>query len=107
MFIILVPSRVARFSWDNMTNRVTNKPTDHKITKGRQMIPNGHKICIPTFPYPGPSKIYTNWDFWYENIPPGNPGLIPGSYGRVFVTLVTAVESVFSLHDESKFEASQ
>jgi hypothetical protein len=20
-----------------------------------------------------PSNIYPNWDFWFENIPPGNP----------------------------------
>jgi hypothetical protein len=24
----------------------------------------------------GPPKIYLNWDFWFENIPSGNPGLI-------------------------------
>jgi hypothetical protein len=21
-----------------------------------------------------PSKIYPNWDFWFENVPSGNPG---------------------------------
>jgi hypothetical protein len=24
---------------------------------------------------PSPSKIYPNWDFWFENKPSGNPGL--------------------------------
>jgi hypothetical protein len=29
---------------------------------------------IPTFSIASPSKIYPNWDFWFENKPPGNPG---------------------------------
>jgi hypothetical protein len=29
---------------------------------------------IPIFSIPRPSKIYLKWDFWYENIPPGNTG---------------------------------
>jgi hypothetical protein len=28
---------------------------------------------IPTFSNPRSSKIYPNWDFWFENIPSGNP----------------------------------
>jgi hypothetical protein len=28
---------------------------------------------IPTNSITRPSKIYPNWDFWYENIPSGNP----------------------------------
>jgi hypothetical protein len=28
---------------------------------------------IPTFPLTRPSNIYPNWDFWFENIPSGNP----------------------------------
>jgi hypothetical protein len=30
-------------------------------------------IKIPAFSIVGPSKIYPNWDFWFENIPFGNP----------------------------------
>jgi hypothetical protein len=30
---------------------------------------------IPAFSIPRPSKIYPNWDFWYENIPSGNPNI--------------------------------
>jgi hypothetical protein len=30
-------------------------------------------LNIPTFAFPRFSKIYPNWDFWYENIPSGNP----------------------------------
>jgi hypothetical protein len=26
-----------------------------------------------TFSISRPSKKYPNWDFWFENIPPGNP----------------------------------
>jgi hypothetical protein len=29
---------------------------------------------VPTFAIPRPSKIYPNSDFWFENIPSGNPG---------------------------------
>jgi hypothetical protein len=29
---------------------------------------------MPTFSIPRPSKIYPNRDFWFENIPSGNPG---------------------------------
>jgi hypothetical protein len=43
-----------------------NKPIDYKIY---QMT-----INIPEFSLPMHSKIYPNWDFWYENIPSGNPG---------------------------------
>jgi hypothetical protein len=27
---------------------------------------------IPTFSIPSSSKIFSKWDFWYENIPSGN-----------------------------------
>jgi hypothetical protein len=28
---------------------------------------------IPTSSIVRPSKIYPNWNFWFENIPSGNP----------------------------------
>jgi hypothetical protein len=31
------------------------------------------KMFIPTFSISRPSKIFQNWDFWYEKIPSGNP----------------------------------
>jgi hypothetical protein len=52
-----------------------------------QNVPNGHKIPqisvqysnwplnILTFSNLRHSKIYPNWDFWFENKPSGNPGL--------------------------------
>jgi hypothetical protein len=63
-----------------------------KCNKGTQTVPNGHKISqmplgiktqitikyINFFPiYVRPSKIYPNWDFGFENKPPGNPALVP------------------------------
>jgi hypothetical protein len=44
-----------------------------KYVKG-QKYPNDKNIT--TFSIPKPSKIFPNWDFWYENIPSGNPGYI-------------------------------
>jgi hypothetical protein len=50
-----------------------------KYTKWPQNIPNGRKIyqmAIKYAPYSiiaRPSKIYPNWEFWFETIPPGNP----------------------------------
>jgi hypothetical protein len=43
-------------------------------------LPNGHKIYPITLKYTSlsilrPSKIYQNWDFWFENKPSGNPAL--------------------------------
>jgi hypothetical protein len=31
-------------------------------------------LDIPTFFIPRHAKIYPNLDFWFENIPSGNPG---------------------------------
>jgi hypothetical protein len=31
---------------------------------------------ILTFSIPRPSKIYPNWDLWFEKKPPGNPALV-------------------------------
>jgi hypothetical protein len=50
-----------------------------KYTKWPQNISNCFKIDqtvknMPTFSIARPSKIYPNWDFWFESKPPGNPG---------------------------------
>jgi hypothetical protein len=57
-----------------------NKPKKRKIyqvTNKFQKWPynlrNGHYICFLTFSISRPSKIYPNWDFWFENIPSDNP----------------------------------
>jgi hypothetical protein len=50
-------------------------------------LPNAHKMYpvvvqyskwseyITTFSIPRSSKIYPNWDFWFEKKPSGNPAL--------------------------------
>jgi hypothetical protein len=37
----------------------------------------------PTFSIPRPSKIYPNWNYWFETIPSGNPALSIFSIYRV------------------------
>jgi hypothetical protein len=37
-------------------------------------------LNIPTFCIPRPSKIYPNWDFWLENTPSGNLGVVCASF---------------------------
>jgi hypothetical protein len=63
-----------------------NVPKRGKIYQIVNKLPNGHNhhqmLIIyskwpqntPTFSIPRPSKIYPNWDFWFEKIPSGNPG---------------------------------
>jgi hypothetical protein len=43
-----------------------------KCNKRSQNIPNGHRKYKRFF-ISRPSKIYPNLDFWFENIPSGNP----------------------------------
>jgi hypothetical protein len=58
-----------------------NIPNDHKrYQKAIKYILFCRKvdkmaIKIPTSSFARPSKIYPNWDFWFENIPSGNTGL--------------------------------
>jgi hypothetical protein len=47
---------------------------DKKYLKSPKNIPNGHKN-MQTISNLSPTKIYPNWDFWFENKPPGNPDL--------------------------------
>jgi hypothetical protein len=66
------------FSWSKKTKT-------GKFTKWPQTITNGHKLYqmatkytkwpynVPTPSMARPSKIYPNSDFWFENIPSGNP----------------------------------
>jgi hypothetical protein len=68
------------FSWHNI-------PKQGKIYQVTTTLQNGQRIFqmavkyskwpynIPTFPILRPSKICPNLDFWFENIPFGNPGL--------------------------------
>jgi hypothetical protein len=49
-----------------------NFPNSHESIPKGPNIPNG-KIPVLTFSHLRPSKIYPNWDFWFENKPSGNP----------------------------------
>jgi hypothetical protein len=47
--------------------------------KRSHKIPNGHNIYTPTSFIAIPSKIYPNWNFWFENKPSGNPASLSPS----------------------------
>jgi hypothetical protein len=40
---------------------------------------------VPTFTIQRPSKIYTNWDFWFENKPSGKPGWRAGKSDQIMI----------------------
>jgi hypothetical protein len=77
-FRFVHPNRVARFYWNNIPKREKIYQVTIKYTKWSQNIPSGRKIDQIAIKYTNiflatPSKIYPNWDFWLENMPPGNP----------------------------------
>jgi hypothetical protein len=41
------------------------------------------------FGTPWPSKLHQNWDFWYENVPSGNPASISKFIASPFLSLKT------------------
>jgi hypothetical protein len=55
---------------DQMTTKYTkwpqNIPNGHKIYQTDVKRPNGHNIQIPIFSTAKLSKIYPNWNFWFE-----------------------------------------
>jgi hypothetical protein len=63
----------------------TTYQNGERCTKGPQSIPNGnatYQIVVKyskwpqnILSFPRHSKIYPNIDFWFENIPSGNPDL--------------------------------
>jgi hypothetical protein len=74
------------------------------IPKQPQNIPNGHKIYAIAVKYVDQvdieftniffiarqSKISPNWDFWFENIPSGNPGA-SHEFGQIFIRILTSL----------------
>jgi hypothetical protein len=64
------------FSWSKIPTRGKIYQITTNYTKWPKNRPNGHKIPIPNFSIAIPSKIYPNWDFWFENKPSGNTGLM-------------------------------
>jgi hypothetical protein len=71
-------------------------------TKWQLIIPNGHKI-YKLFFILRPSKIYPNWDFWFENKPSGNPAQISFGATDLFLTsfLPAELKSSVSATDDS------
>jgi hypothetical protein len=58
--------------------QITTKDTKMSIkyTEYPLKRPNVHKIYLPYIFHSKPSKIYPNLDFWFENIPSGNPAAV-------------------------------
>jgi hypothetical protein len=51
----------------------TNWPNGHKLYQ--MAIKYSNRPYNITFSVSRSSKIYPNWDFWFENKPSGNPDL--------------------------------
>jgi hypothetical protein len=65
--------RVARFFSIKYTKTGKINQLITKLPNGRNMyVPNGYKIYQHSIPCG--SKIYPNCEFWFENMPSGNPG---------------------------------
>jgi hypothetical protein len=67
------------FSWHNIPKLGEIHQISTKYPKGKTMyemaeIYSKWSKNAPAFSVPRPSKIYPNWDFWFEDIPSGNPG---------------------------------
>jgi hypothetical protein len=67
------------FSWCNIPKRGKNMPNSHKkyqmsttYTKWPENKPTGQKN-IPASSIASLSNIYPNYDFWFGNMPSGNP----------------------------------
>jgi hypothetical protein len=55
--------------------KCTKLPEDDPMAMTYSPWAKKHFQKFPKFSIPSPSKMYPNWDFWFENIPSGNPGL--------------------------------
>jgi hypothetical protein len=56
----------------NVPKREKMYQNGEKCTKTGENIPNDHMYNMPSS-IARPSKVYTNWDFWFEKKPSGNP----------------------------------
>jgi hypothetical protein len=63
-----------------------------KYTKITTTLPNGHKVYqmavkysklvnVLTYSSLWPSRNYPNWNFWFKNIPSGNPVIMDNNHG--------------------------
>jgi hypothetical protein len=71
-----------------------------KYTEWIQNIQNRRKIDQMVIKYTKTrhSKIYPNWDFWFENIPSGNPAE-PQKDDEMFCQISAVNVSIASLAD--------
>jgi hypothetical protein len=65
-------------SWHNIPKRGKIYQISTKLLNDLKIYPTGiiyskWALNTPKFSIVRPSKIYPNWDFWFENIPSGNP----------------------------------
>jgi hypothetical protein len=71
-------SRLPDYSWYNIPKREKLYQMTAKNAKWPQNIPKGSKTFRMTIKHtsilkPRPSKKYPKWNFWYQNVPSGNP----------------------------------
>jgi hypothetical protein len=59
-----------------------------QYTKLPRNTSNGD-INIPTSSSARPSKIFPNWDFWFENMPSGNPDFSTQEEVLVMILVLT------------------
>jgi hypothetical protein len=70
-----MPIRVARFFFGQIYQMAAKTiPNVHKIYQTAVKCSNGPYVNYAyQFSIPGTSKKYSNCEFWYGNIPSGNP----------------------------------
>jgi hypothetical protein len=66
---------------DDFVKKKTFWPKLFSINLGTRHITNGLNGNLPTSFNARHSKIYPNWNFWFENIPSGNPAFNPAKHG--------------------------
>jgi hypothetical protein len=85
------------FSWRNIPKRGKLYQNTTKYTKGQQTIPNDYKIYQKFLILGLPKKIFF-FNFWFENIPFGNPPLEMSYQANIFSLINHLGQSKQSLH---------
>jgi hypothetical protein len=71
------------FSWYKTGKNVPKRGRIYQMAikhvKWPENWPHGHTIPIPTSSIARPSKVYTNWEFWFEKKRSGNSARIVNS----------------------------
>jgi hypothetical protein len=69
------------------------------MPKGSQIFQMAMKKVTPSIP--SRSKVYPNWNFWFENIPSGNPGYVR-NFSKILLLEVCSHLKVLELRLLSK-----